>query len=217
MGRDLAIAGAACLTPAESDLATALLQLTDERQVDDPTWPLVEAFADRECPVMPPPEQADIKAIIGTLAGTLKAPRMSLDQGRLQLAMYWRALQDVELFRVQLAAEHFIRTAEWMPTPGQVRTQALTYSHPVYHAHTRARRLVRDRRQRLGEETRRAIQHRTLTQEELDQLTDAAKQSGISAGDLIPTPEGGVTYRTREAIDRWVAHATAQLEHRKDE
>lgn len=218
MARDLVTPGAGCLTPAETELVQALQVVQDERELDAAAFAAVEAFASAECPVMPAPSQDEVRGLINRLAGTLKSPRMSLEQGQLQLSMYWAALRDVELFRLQLAAAHFIRTAEWMPTPGQVRTQALGYGHPVYAAHSRARRLARDRRQRLHEETMRALRNRTLSQEELDRLSDAAKQSGIGHGELVPTPEGGIAYRTRETLDRWLEHnRSLMIENRKDE
>lgn len=222
MARDLAIAGAGCLTPAEIEVALLVLQTEHERQLDPDTFAAVARFAAAPCPVLALPTQDEFKRLIHALAGVLKTPRTSLEQGQLQLSMYWLALKDVALYRLQRAGEHFIKTAEWMPTPGQVRTLALTYSHDVERAHSRAQRFARDRVQRLAEELMRRIGDRVLTQAELDALPDRAKDAAVGRHLLTRTPEGGVVYRSAEALARWEEHQrqlTRQhlLENRKDQ
>lgn len=221
MGTDLATV-AACLTPQKAEMALAILNAPDETALDDVTFESVSRFALEPCPAMPCAAQDEFRRVIMALAGVLKSARTSDEQGKLQLAMYWRALQDVELFRLQLAAEHFIKTAEWMPTPGQIRTQALTYVHPVYRAHARAGMFLRERRHRLFEERMLALRDRTLDQAALDALADHEREAALKRDLITPRPEGGVTYRTREALERWEAHQRdlmkqAQMENRKDE
>lgn len=222
MGRDLAIAGAGSLTPAEIEVALLVLQTEHERQLDPDTFAAVERFALAPCPVLALPTQDEFRKVIHALAGVLKTPRISLEQGQLQLAAYWMALKDVALYRLQRAGEHFIKTAEWMPTPGQIRTKALTFTHDVELAHSRARRLARDRRHRLHEELMRAIDDRRLTQAELDQLPAEIQTGAVNRHLLVHTPEGGVVYRSAEALARWEEHQrqlTRQflLENRKDQ
>jgi len=211
MGQTLAIAGAAYLTPAEHEVALAVLQTEHERQLDAMTWAEVERFALAPCPVLPCPTQDEFRGIIKALAGTLKAPRTSGEQGQLQLSMFWAALKDVELFRIQGAAAYFINTAEWMP-------KALAIGHPVWSAHERAARFVRDREHRLHGELMRRLEDRTLGPGELDALTEFQRRDAVTRGLVVPTPEGTVVYRTREALERWEEHnRQLTLDSRKDQ
>lgn len=211
MGSDLAIAEAGCLTSAEIELATALLNSSGEQEIDDPTFAAVERWAAAPCPVLPSPGQDEFRRIINALAGTLKSPRTSDEQGALQLKMYWAALHDVELFRIQRAAEHLIKTAEWMPTPGQLRTLALTHEHPVYWAHRRARRYVGERLHRLATAQLDRIGRRELGQDELDALSPDILERAFRAGFVVPNPDGGFVYRTREAVERFEEHNREKL------
>lgn len=203
---ELVKAAMAYLTPAESETVGMILQTDNERQLDASAFSAVLAFARGPRPQLPFPAQDEFKQLIRALAGTLKTPRTSLDQGRIQLSMYWAALRDVELFRLQLAGEHYIKTAEWMPTPGQLRTTAMEYSHPVLVAHAKARRLARDRQHREHQQLMRQISDRKLTQGELDALQEPDREAAIGAHLLVRTPEGGAVYRTAEALDAWLEH-----------
>lgn len=195
----------------------AALKVRDERELAEPDYRAVAEFASAPCPPLPKPSEEDLGKIVTALAAALKKAATAPAKGRFQMALYWRALHDLELFRIEHAAEHFLLTGEWMPTPGEMRTQALHYVHPVQLAHARALRFVRNRDQRLHLATVRAIRDRTLAQDQLDRLPDEAKQAGLALMELVPTPEGGVTYRTREALERWLEHSRAlMVESRKD-
>lgn len=209
MASEIAIADAGCLTPAQIEMVELVLSIQDEREVPD--IQAVAAFATKPCPVLPPPAQDEFRAIIKAMTGVLRERRSTYEQGKFQLAVYWAALRDVELFRLRRAADHFVKTAEWMPTPGQIRTRALEFSHPVYSAHARARYLVRQREHRLDQELRAALRNRTLDQAALDSLAGPDREMAVRERLVCPTPEGGIVYPTPEAWQRWLEHNRKQL------
>lgn len=210
MGTELAAACSAHLQA--NDGAVLAFEAQDERLLDERQFALVKAFALLPPPQLPKVTEPEYRALIGSLAAVLRTREMTPAEAKLNRSLYWEVLKDIELFRLQRAADHFIKHAEWMPTPGQIRSVALGYEHELSLAHRRARRLLAQRDHRETEELMNRIGRGELTQDELDALPDADKECAKIRLLACDTPEGGITYRTAQALDRLIAHNKRELE-----
>lgn len=200
------------LAPHENELINTIWNAAQPEDIPEQSWGALVAFAEAPCPALQMPTSNEVVRLVGTLSSALKSvTKDNPDEVRSQLAMYWAALRGIDLHRIKRAVEHFIETAEWMPTPGQLRTKAFEFSNPVEVAHNRAKRFVDDTRQACFDQIMRRIRDRDLPADELNALPEGIKSAARARRDLIATPEGGVTYPTAEAIKRLEEHNRALL------
>lgn len=175
----------------------------------DEQFALVEAFANAPVPVSPIATEHELDKLIGTMAATLKAPRTSLDQGKLKLAVYRRVLGHLPISTLQRIAEEAVRTLEWFPTPAELLKMAEGRTTPEANAHARAAWMVRDRRQRLFDETLARIERRELTPEELQSLDRFTASVAETRAHIITRVNGERVYRTRESVQADMAERAA--------
>lgn len=205
------VAQTASLTLApNSEAATLLANVKDERELTPEQFALVERIAEGPPPALPIATDDDVRKLIGTMAGTLKAARTSTDEGRLKLAVYKRMLGHLPLAALQHATHRALATLEWMPTPAELLKLAEGYCGPEKLAHSRARRLARDRHQRLFEERCKAIRSRTIPADELHTLTEAEIRHGLTHHALLRELDGTVILWTLEDEERIIAERKAQ-------
>lgn len=206
------MAQTASLTLApNSEAATLLANVKDERELTDQQFALVERIADGPPPALPVATDEDVRKLIGTMAGTLKAARTSTDEGRLKLAVYKRMLGHLPLAALQHATHRALATLEWMPTPAELLKLADGYCGPEKLAHSRARRLARDRRQRLFEERCKAIRSRAIPPDEFHTLTEQEIRHGLTHRALLRELDGTVILWTLEDEKRIIAERRAQF------
>lgn len=183
-----------------SEAANLLTNVKDERELSDEQFSLVARIAAGPPPALPTVTDDDMRKLIGTMAGTLKAPRSSSDEGRLKLAVYKRMLGHLPLAALQHATHTALATLEWMPTPAEILKLAEKFTAPERFAHARAQRLARDRRQRIFEETLRNCKDHTLSHDELQALPDHVAQVAQTQASIIIRSTGERVYRTRETV-----------------
>ncbi len=212
MGTEIAtVAQTDFLTLApNSEAATLLANVKDERELTDEQFALVERIAEGPPPALPIVTEDDVRKLIGTMAGTLKAARTSTDEGRLKLAVYKRMLGHLPLAALQHATHRALATLEWMPTPAEILKLAEGYCGPEKLAHSRARRLARDRAQRLFEERCKAIRDRTFPTDQLHTLSDMEIRHGLTHRAFLREMDGSVIPWTLEDETRIIAERKAQ-------
>ena len=205
------VAQTASLTLApNSEAAILLATVKDERELTAEQFALVARIAEGPPPALPIATEDDVRKLIGTMAGTLKAARTSTDEGRLKLAVYKRMLGHLPLAALQHATHRVLATLEWMPTPAEILKLAEGYCGPEKLAHSRARRLYRDRRQRLFEERCKAIRSNAFPVDQLHTLTDQEIQIGITSRTLLRELDGTVISWTLEDETRIITERRAQ-------
>lgn len=205
------VAQTASLTLApNSEAATLLANVKDERELTPEQFALVERIADGPPPALPIVTEDDVRKLIGTMAGTLKAARTSTDEGRLKLAVYKRMLRHLPLAALQHATHRALATLEWMPTPAELLKLAEGYCGPERLAYSRAQRLARDRRQRLFDERCKAIRARAIPPDEFHTLTDQEIRYGQSNRALLRELDGTVILWTLEDEERIITERRAQ-------
>lgn len=201
MGTEIVEARTASLTLApNSEAGRALANISDERQLTDEQFAIVERFADAPPPAIPMVTEEDVRKLIGTMAGTLKAPRTSTDEGRLKLAVYKRMLGHLPLSALKHATERALATLEWMPTPAELLKLAEEHTAPELRLHSRAIALTRHRRQRLFEERLKRIARRELSDADLQELDDYTAKVAQTQGNLIIRLDGSRQYRSKETM-----------------
>lgn len=212
MGTEIAtVAQTASLTLApNSEAETLLATVKDERELSPEQFALVARIAEGPPPALPTATEEDVRKLIGTMAGTLKAARTSTDEGRLKLAVYKRMLGHLPLAALQHATHRALATLEWMPTPAELLKLAEGYCGPEKLAHSRACRLYRDRRQRLFEERCKAIRSRTFPVDQLHTLSDMEIRHGLTSRALLRELDGTVIPWTLEDENRIIAERKAQ-------
>lgn len=217
MGNDIVKAEARSLTVGAIEQFGWLIERPiNEMELDAEQFAQVVAIANAPAPVLELPCKGDIRAHLAPLAGTLKTRSGSAAQGRMQLAIYLRVLQDVPVYYLAKAALHFATHSEWMPTPAEVRRQALTYRHPAELAHSRARYLVRQRRARIHSSLLLEVRQKRLNQQALDDLPPMVRDDAIAQRLLVPTPEGGVAYPSAETWRRWLEFSAKEISVGRD-
>lgn len=206
------VAQTASLTLAPNSEASTLLAIVkDERELTDEQFALVARIAEGPPPALPIVSEDDVRKLIGTMAGTLKAARTSTDEGRLKLAVYKRMLGHLPLAALQHATHRALATLEWMPTPAEILKLAEGYCGPERLAYSRAQRLARDRRQRLFEERCKAIRSRTIPADELHTLTELEIRHGLAHRALLCELDGTVILWSLEDEKRIITERMAQF------
>ena len=211
MGTEIAtVAQTASLTLApNSEAATLLANVSDERELTAEQFALVARIAEGPPPALPIATEDDVRKLIGTMAGTLKAARTSVDEGRLKLAVYKRMLGHLPLAALQHATHRALATLEWMPTPAELLKLAEGYCGPEKLAHSRACRLYRDRRQRLFDERCKAITSRTFPVDQFHTLTEQEIRIGLTSRTLLRELDGTVIPWTLEDENRIITERQA--------
>lgn len=174
--------------------------MAGERELTEEQFAIVAHVASLPVPVPALVTDDDVRQIIGALAGTLKAPRTSLEQGRLKLGMYRKALAHLSREALAWASERAIRELEWMPTPAELLRLAEGFKEWDVRLHSRAVTLTAARRQRLFEERLRAVRERTMPAELLDTLSDHEAKVAETRGLILIRIDGRRQYRTPETI-----------------
>lgn len=89
---------------------------------------------------MPSPER--IENLVARLALATKERQLSKIEAKERFDLYWRALSDVPLPDLAKAFDQILKTATFMPTPGEVRTIASRHTALRSFRESRARHLV---------------------------------------------------------------------------
>lgn len=208
MGTEIAEAPMASLTLAANSGA---LNTTDERTLTDEQFALVERIAAGPPPALPMCDDEDVRKIIGALAGTLKQARTSLEEGKLKLGMYRKAISGrITKAALAYAGDCALRELEWMPTPSELLKLAEHYLAPEKAAHARARFLARSRHQRLFDERCKALRERTFPMDQLHTLSDQEILHGITNRAILKELDGTLIPWTREDAER--IHSERRLE-----
>lgn len=170
------------------------------------------AFADAPPPESVSASEDDVRAFVAFLAATLKVRRNGADTNRVKLGAYRMVLAGQPKDALAYAVKTAIRTMEWMPTPAGILSLANSYVAPEKIAHSRAQRLVRDRRQRVFDETIRQCMERALSHDDLQKLTSRAAEIAQTAGAIIIMQDGSRVYRTPETIEAYALARAAMIE-----
>jgi hypothetical protein len=206
--------GTEIATIADREMASLmplLMKCESEASLSDEQFAPIARFAAAPPPALPTATEEDVRKLIGTMAGTLKAARTSTDEGRLKLAVYKRMLGHLPLAALQHATHRALATLEWMPTPAEILKLAEGYCGPERLAYSRAQRLARDRRQRLFDERCKAIRSRAIPADELHTLTEQEIRHGLAHRALLRELDGTVILWTLEDEKRIITERMAQL------
>ena len=171
----------------------------------------MEVIAARPPVNLRPVSPDDVRAHVGPLVSTLKSKAGSDAQGKLQRAVYAKALEGIPVWKLARACVHFAAHAEWMPTPAEIRRQCLAYAHPAERAQARAKRLVRERQHRLRDEMVHRVRERELDPALLAELDPWVADYLVRLGDLLRMPDGSLAYRSPEALALIAEHNRQHL------
>lgn len=169
---------------------TTLAQVTDERDLTDEQFTIVASFADAPSPAIEITDDDHIRNVVGALASTLKAAKASTERGKFQLGMYRKALAGTPKATLAYAGERAIRELEWMPTPVELLQFAKHYHAPEHILHQRAKRITRDRRQRIFEQRCKALRDRTFPTDQFHTLTEQEISHGLANRGLLQELDG---------------------------
>lgn len=194
-----------------ASLMPLLMKWESEADLSDEQFHAIARFAASPPPVLPRASPDELREMIAFLAGSLKAPRTGVEAGKIKLGAYRLALADQPKAALTHAVQVAIRTMEWLPAPAELLKIAEGYCGPEKLAHSRARRLARDRRQRLFEERCKAIRSRAIPPDEFHTLTDQEIRFGISHRALLRELDGTVILWTLEDENRIIAERMAQF------
>lgn len=200
------------VTATNHSLTSLLENCASEESLTDAQFAEIVAFADAPPPESVPASEDDVRAFVAFLAATLKAPRNGADTNRVKLGAYRMVLSGQPKDALAYAVKTAIRTMEWMPTPAGILSLANSYVAPEKIAHSRAQRLVRDRRQRVFDETIRQCMERALSHDDLQKLTSRAAEIAQTAGAIIIMQDGSRVYRTPETIEAYALARAAMIE-----
>lgn len=206
--------GTEIATIADQEMASLMpLLMKCEREADlsDEQFCAIERFAASPPPALPIVTPDELREMIAFLAGSLKAPRTGVEAGKIKLGAYRLALADQPKAALTHAVQVAIRTMEWLPAPAELLKLAEGYCGPEKLAHSRARRLARDRRQRLFEERCKAIRSRTFPVDQLNTLTELEIRHGITHRALLRELDGTVIPWTLEDEKRIITERMAQF------
>lgn len=188
-----------------------------EEDLTDEQFALVAQFAHGPKPPMVVAEPDVLNQLITAIASVLKQPTVSMDHGRLKLAVYRKALARVPLVALQHAANIAIETLEWMPTPSELLKLARGHEGEAQRAHDRAGTLCRQRRQRQMDETLALIAKREFPESDLASLHEQWASIAQTRGDIIILMDGTRLYRNRETIQRAQEERDREFERMKAE
>jgi len=189
MGTDLATVAPACSTLAASE-ASFLLTVGSERDLSPEQFALTERIAGSSLMEPIRATHEDVRKVIGALAAILKAPRVSHDQGKLQLGLYRKALTGMPIAALSYAGDRALATLEWMPTPAELLRIADEFTYPEKVLHAKAKRIVMDRRQRLFEDRCKAIREGTFPESQFGELSPQEIALGYECRTILPKLDG---------------------------
>lgn len=203
MSNDLVTqAQTACLTLAPNTPAARILTNTaDEFDLSDEEFAIVARVASEPAPVIPVATEDEINAIVGALAGTLKAARTSLSQGRLQRGVYRKVLGHLTREALKSAADQALRTCDWMPSPSELLKLAEGHKATETLLHGRAVALTRNRRQRLFDLTLAELRERKLPEASLADLDPHTAKVAETQGSIVILPDDRRLYRCKASIE----------------
>lgn len=191
--------------------------MTNETDLTDEQFAIVERFADEPLPEPVYPTENEINQIIGSLAAHLKDRPSPIDHGRLNRAMFLEMLSDVPLAALRYAARRAANELEWMPVAATLKKLAKDYNRPEWFARNKAQRLKRERRQRIFVERCFKVSNRSYPEEELANLPDQVKRYGIHNRHLIELNDGSIRYWTLQLWKDDQANRKAEWEKIRDE
>lgn len=200
-------------------LTPALMQSLKATEADltDEQFALVEQFALGPKPPMVVAEPDELNRIITAIASVLKQPTVSIDHGKLKLAIYRKALARVPLVALQHAANIAIETLEWMPTPSELLKLARGHEGEAQRAHERANAMTRNRRQRMMDETLSAIARKDYPESELANLHPQWASIAETRALIVILMDGTRLYRNRDTIQRAQEDRDREFERMKRE
>lgn len=126
-------------SPLDTKL-TDLLLSGDSPVVGPETAQTLSAFAAEPEPALA--NEGEVTTMIGKLAMATAQSRVSEAEAEERIAMYWLALRDLPLVDLRIAFVELLKTATFLPTPAEVRSQAIKAGALRRYAKSRARHLA---------------------------------------------------------------------------
>lgn len=145
MAQDIATQGQMNLeTPTSglrlSDKLSALVRGNENPIVGPKSAAELRAFAAQ--PELATATQGQVDTMLAKLALATAAPKVSDDEARERLELYWLALKDLPVEDLRAAFMDLIRTAKFLPTPAEVRQAAVQAGLPRVRSIIRAKHLA---------------------------------------------------------------------------
>lgn len=100
----------------------------------------LRAFAEQPEPALV--KESEVDTMIGKLAMATAQPKLSKEEAKERMAMYWLALRDLPVDDLRRAFVELLRTCTFLPTPAEVRAAALKEGAARRYAKSRARHLA---------------------------------------------------------------------------
>lgn len=173
-----------------------------EEDLSDEQFAIVAQFAASPRPPALPANPDELTQIITAMASVLKQPNVSIDHGKLKMAIYRKTLARVPLVAIQAAANIAVSTLEWMPTPAELLKLARGHDSDAQRAHDRASLMKRNRAQRMMDETLDRIARKDYPECDLANLHEQWASIAHTRGYIVILMDGTRLYRNRETIQR---------------
>lgn len=123
-----------------SDKLNELLLSGDSPVVGPKSAAALKAFAEE--PEPPLVTEDEVETMLAKLALATAQPKVSKEEAKERLAMYWLALRDLPVSDLRAAFVELLRTAKFLPTPAEVRSAAIRAGALRRYAKSRARHLA---------------------------------------------------------------------------
>jgi hypothetical protein len=185
-------------TPASTWAAVELARATtDERALRDDQFAIVRQFADAPLPAIAPIDEVEFGKLMAQLSATLSMRKTDDNEGTFKLSIYRRMLGHLPHEVMQRVVRQSLAECDWMPTPAAMLRMAENATTSEAIAHSRARYLVRERRQRESNEKLEQLKHGEL---QLEHAGDRLLQIGMAQGHVFRKRDGSYAYRTAENL-----------------
>lgn len=126
--------------PPLSEKLNDLLLSGDSPVVGPKAAAELRAFAAE--PEPPLATESEVDTMLGKLALATAQPKLSKDEAKERMAMYWLALRDIPVVDLRGAFVDLLRHSKFMPTPAEVRSSAVQKGAHRRYAKSRARHLA---------------------------------------------------------------------------
>jgi len=126
--------------PQLSARLSALLLSGDSPVIGPNSAAALREFLETPEPELPRVEQVD--TLVTRLALATAQPKLSVAEAKERFRLYWIALRDLPLPDLRAAFVVLVRTQKFLPTPAEVRTEAIRQGSVRLHAKSRARQLI---------------------------------------------------------------------------
>lgn len=128
--------------PALSSKLSELLLSGDSPVVGPKTAGELQAYLDAPQPDWELPTPDRVQNLVSRMSLATAKSRISPEEAKETLDLYWRALKDIPIQHLGLAFDDLLKTATFMPKPAEIRAAALKYTARFDYLRSRARHLV---------------------------------------------------------------------------